>query len=112
MVADETTMRLIDLHKYEAARNMAIADEVYRANANLLMHDEPVYRWVCWYVCRGRAAQHQLRAAGAEASVQHNAQVVGVGPLGHAAAWGPCAGSQHCLPGLCQHVSISSVRVA
>lgn len=44
MVADETTMRLIDLHKYEAARNMAIADEVYRANANLLMHDEAVYR--------------------------------------------------------------------
>jgi hypothetical protein len=45
MVADETTMRLIDLHKYEAARNMAVADEVYRANANLLMHDEAVYRW-------------------------------------------------------------------
>jgi hypothetical protein len=44
MVADETTMRLIDLHKYEAARNMAVADEVYRANANLLMHDEAVYR--------------------------------------------------------------------
>lgn len=44
MVSDETTMRLIDLHKYEASRNMPIADEVYRANANLLMHDEPVYR--------------------------------------------------------------------
>lgn len=45
MVADETTMRLIDLHKYEAARSMRVSDEVYRANANLLMHDEPVYRW-------------------------------------------------------------------
>jgi hypothetical protein len=44
MVSDETTMRLIDLHKYEAARSMRISDEVYRSNANLLMHDEPVYR--------------------------------------------------------------------
>jgi hypothetical protein len=44
MVADETTMRLIDLAKYEASRASPISDEVYRANANLLMHDEPVYR--------------------------------------------------------------------
>jgi hypothetical protein len=44
MVADETCMRLIDLQKYEASRAAPIADEVYRANANLLMHDEPVYR--------------------------------------------------------------------
>jgi hypothetical protein len=46
MVQDETSMRLIDLHKYEAARGMRLSDEVYRANANLLMHDEPVYRCV------------------------------------------------------------------
>lgn len=44
MVQDETSMRLIDLHKYEAARAMRVSDEVYRANANLLMHDDPVYR--------------------------------------------------------------------
>lgn len=50
-MSDETTMRLIDLHKYEAARTMRISDEVYRSNANLLMHDEPVYR----------SAQHSCR---------------------------------------------------
>ena len=49
MVADETTMRLIDLHKYEASRSLPVADEVYRANTSLLMHDETCYRcvWRC-----------------------------------------------------------------
>jgi len=44
MVQDEQTMRLIDLHKYESARRLPISDEVYKANANLLLHDEPSYR--------------------------------------------------------------------
>lgn len=44
MVQDEQTMRLIDLHKYEAARRLPVSDEVYRANANILLHDEPCYR--------------------------------------------------------------------
>jgi paired amphipathic helix protein Sin3a len=44
MVQDEQTMRLVDLHKYEAARRLPISDEVYRANANILLHDEPCYR--------------------------------------------------------------------
>lgn len=46
MVQDEVTMRLIDLHKYEAARRLPIAEEVYRTNANLLLHDETCYRCV------------------------------------------------------------------
>jgi hypothetical protein len=46
MVQDEQTMRLVDLHKYESARRLPISDEVYRANANILLHDEPCYRWV------------------------------------------------------------------
>lgn len=37
-------MRLVELHKYEAARRGPVADEVYRANANILLHDEPCYR--------------------------------------------------------------------
>eukprot|EP00775_Hariotina_reticulata_P006274 gene6274-6513_t len=45
MVQDEQTMRLIDLHKYESARRLPISDEVYKANANLLLHDEPSYRF-------------------------------------------------------------------
>jgi paired amphipathic helix protein Sin3a len=44
MVQDEQTMKLVDLHKYESARRLPISDEVYRANANILLHDEPCYR--------------------------------------------------------------------
>ncbi|WIA19087.1 hypothetical protein OEZ85_003737 [Tetradesmus obliquus] len=45
MVQDEQSMRLVELHKYEAARRGPVADEVYRANANILLHDEPCYRF-------------------------------------------------------------------
>jgi hypothetical protein len=48
MVQDEATMRLVDLHKYEAARVLPVCDEVYRANANLLLHDEACYRCGWW----------------------------------------------------------------
>ena len=46
MVADEQTMRLVELHKYERARRAPLSDEVYRANANLVLHDENCYRLV------------------------------------------------------------------
>eukprot|EP00878_Enallax_costatus_P007439 GHUV01007791.1.p1 GENE.GHUV01007791.1~~GHUV01007791.1.p1 ORF type:complete len:1062 (+),score=409.26 GHUV01007791.1:105-3290(+) len=45
MVQEEQAMRLCDLHKYESARRLPICDEVYRANANILLHDEPCYRF-------------------------------------------------------------------
>jgi hypothetical protein len=48
MVADDQTMRLVELHKYERARRAPLSDEVYRANANLVLHDENCHRWVLW----------------------------------------------------------------
>lgn len=44
MVTDEQTMQLLELHKYERARCAPISDEVYRANANMLLHDENCIR--------------------------------------------------------------------
>ncbi len=47
MVADEATVALWELHKYERARsNGLISDEVYRANANMVLHDDNCYRCV------------------------------------------------------------------
>ncbi|KAI8469341.1 MAG: hypothetical protein J3K34DRAFT_522233 [Monoraphidium minutum] len=40
MVADEQTMRLCELHRYEAARRAPLAEEVYRANANIMLQDD------------------------------------------------------------------------
>jgi hypothetical protein len=62
MVQDEVTMRLIDLHKYEAARKLPVCDEVYRTNAGLLLHDETCYRCVGGRVWRARRAQASASA--------------------------------------------------
>ncbi|KIY92733.1 hypothetical protein MNEG_15230, partial [Monoraphidium neglectum] len=40
MVADHQTMRLCELHRYEAGRRAPLAEEVYRANARLIMADD------------------------------------------------------------------------
>jgi hypothetical protein len=46
-------MRLCELHRYEAGRRAPLAEEVYRANANMMMQvGSPPPPWI-WVVLRG-----------------------------------------------------------
>ena len=42
---DELAMKLVDLARYEASRTIPNADAVHKANARVLLSDEPVYRF-------------------------------------------------------------------
>ena len=45
IVQDDLAMKLVDLHAYEASRSISTADAVHKANARVLLSDEPVYRF-------------------------------------------------------------------
>ena len=44
LTTDELAVKLVDLYHYEAARSVPHAEAVYRANARVLLHDEPMFQ--------------------------------------------------------------------
>lgn len=44
LMTDELALKLLDLYRYEAARTVSHVDAVYRANARILLHDEPMFQ--------------------------------------------------------------------
>ena len=45
IASDDLAMKLVDLARYEASRTIPNADAVHKANARVLLSDEPVYRF-------------------------------------------------------------------
>ncbi len=46
MVTDEFAGKLVSLFVYESSRSTPFDDRVYHANACILLHDDPCYRFV------------------------------------------------------------------
>jgi hypothetical protein len=47
IASDEHTMRLVELHRYERARRQPLSDEIYRADASVILDESAgLFRWV------------------------------------------------------------------
>lgn len=64
LMTDELALKLLDLYRYEAARTVPHAEAVYRANARVLLHDEPMFQ--CTSCSDGALTVQLIEADGTE----------------------------------------------
>ena len=72
LVTDELALKLLDLYGYEAARTVPHAEAVYRANARVLLHDEPMFQ--CTSCTDGALTVQLIEADGTEGGPGENSR--------------------------------------
>lgn len=65
IASDEHTMRLVELHRYERARRQPLSDEIYRADASVILDESAgLFRWAGRGNMKGEGVRFQVFMCG------------------------------------------------